>query len=92
MLKNKHFIITTLSFGSLFMGMLYISNQHQEKLLAHTIPSSEYTLQHAAIDMEGIHNRLVQSTETLQQVASDFTTLVDRLEEKKQQQLTATAN
>lgn len=95
MLRNKSFITFTCTIATatlISMGLIYNSKRTEEQIMAHSIPSHEYTLQHAAIDMEGIHNRLVQSTETLQQVAQDFTTLVNRLEEKQSQQLTATTN
>lgn len=56
------------------------------EILAHTVPSNEYTLQHAAIDMESIYLGLQRNTEELRKVANDFSILVERLEEKKEQQ------
>lgn len=57
--------------------------------LAKKIASEDYTLQHAALDMESIYQRLEQSTKELQEVANNFTILVERLEEKQAQHQTA---
>lgn len=60
-----------------------------DEILANTMDPSDYTLQHAALDMEKIHSRLITSTQTLQEVASSFDVLLDRLEEKKVAHITA---
>ena len=90
--KLSDTLVIAFSFACLtVLGMFYIDTKGREQIeiLAHTIPAERYTLQHAALDMEGIHNRLVQSTETLQEIAQSFSTLVERLEDKKSQQVTA---
>lgn len=80
-------IITTTAV--LALGIFSVHASASQEILANTMDPSDYTLQHAALDMEKIHSRLITSTQTLQEVASSFDVLLDRLEEKKVAHITA---
>lgn len=75
----------------LALGLFSVSHSATAStdILAHTMDPKDYTLQHASQDMEKIHNRLIQSTQTLQEVAQSFEVLLSRLEEKKIAHITA---
>lgn len=82
-------IITTTAV--LALGIFSVHASASQEILANTMSPEDYTLQHAALDMEKIHNRLITSTQTLQEVASSFDVLLERLEDKKIAHMTANA-
>lgn len=90
-LSNTLIISTNIALAAIVTYILVTPVNSSSEIIAHTVPSNEYTLQHAAIDMERIYQGLQQNTEELKKVANDFTVLVDRLEDKKAQQAVALA-